>query len=177
MVREIDVTGMRLDAEIVVAAAPEVVWDLLADIANVSTWSPECVRTAWLEDRPGVRPGAQFSGYNRLPDGRGWSVTCVITEARRPWTLAWVVLDDEDDTQTVEQPSSRWRYDLDAAAGDGTVVRHRFEHGPSDSRLRWMMRRYPERSAEIVESRRRMLQANMIHTLTAMKTAAEQPPG
>lgn len=168
---------MRLDAQIVVAAAPEVVWDLLADITNVSSWSPECVRTAWLDDRPGVGPGARFSGYNRLPDGREWSVTCVITEASRPRTLAWVVLDDDDDTQTVEHPSSRWRYDLDAAAGGGTVVWHRFEHGPGDSRLRWMMRRYPERSAEIVQTRRQMLRANMIQALTAMKTAAEQRPG
>src|SRR5271154_583821 len=106
---------MRVDAEIVVAASPEVVWDLLADIANIPAWSPEGVRTAWLDACPGARPGARFSGYNLLPDGRGWAVTCVITEAGRPGTLAWVVLDDEDDTQTVEHPSSRWRYDLAAA--------------------------------------------------------------
>jgi uncharacterized protein YndB with AHSA1/START domain len=173
-VRQVDVTGMRVDAEIVVAAAPEVVWDLLADITNVGIWSPECIRTAWLDDRPGVRPGARFSGRNRLPDGRGWTVTCVITEADRPRMLAWVVLDDEDDTQTVEHPSSRWRYDLDAAAGGGTIVRHRFVHGPGDSRLRWMLRDHPQRSAEIVETRQRMLQANMTHTLAAMKAAAEQ---
>jgi len=164
---------MRVDAEIVVAAPPEVVWDLLADIANTSAWSPECIRTGWLDDRHDVRPGARFSGQNRMPGGLRWTVTCVITEAGRPRTLAWVVLDDEDDTQTVEHPSSRWRYDLDAAPG-GILVRQCFVHGPGDSRLRWIMRRYPERSAEIVETRRRMLHTNMMHTLAAMKAAAEQ---
>jgi uncharacterized protein YndB with AHSA1/START domain len=179
-VRQIDVTGMRVNAEIVVSAPAEVVWDLLADIANVVTWSPECIRTAWLDDSHDFRPGNRFSGQNRLPDefanGLRWTVTCVITEAGRPRTLAWVVLDDEDATQTVEYPSSRWRYDLDAAPGGGTLVRQCFVHGPGDSRLRWLMRRDPERSAAIIENRRRMLQANMMRTLAAMKTAAEQQP-
>jgi uncharacterized protein YndB with AHSA1/START domain len=165
---------MRVDAEIAVAAGPGVVWDLLADITNIPAWSPECFRTAWLDDRPSVRPGARFSGQNRLPDGRGWTVTCVITQADRPRALAWVVLDDEDDTQTVEHPSSRWRYDLEAAPGGGTIVRQCFVHGPGDSRLRWIMRLFPERSAEIAENRRQMLQTNMARTLTAMKAAAEQ---
>ncbi len=37
-----------------------------------------------------------------------------------------------------------------------------------------MMRRDPERCAEIARTRRRMLHENMNHTLTAMKAAAEQ---
>jgi uncharacterized protein YndB with AHSA1/START domain len=165
---------MRVDAEIAVTAPPEVVWDLLADIANITAWSPECIRTAWLDDRHDVRPGARFSGRNRLPDGLEWTVTCVITEARRPGTLAWVVLDDEDATQTVEYPSSRWRYDLDTSPGGDTVVRQYFVHGPADSRLRWLMRRSPERAAKIVENRRFMLETNMTHSLAEMKAAAEQ---
>src|SRR5580658_2188078 len=165
---------MRVEVEIVVAASPEVVWDLLADIANIPAWSPECISTAWLDDCPGARPGGRFSGYNLLPDGQGWAVTCVITEAGRPRSLAWVVLDDEDDTQTVDHPSSRWRYDLAAAPGGGTVVRQCFVHGPGDSRLRWMMRSFPQRSSEIAENRRQMLQANMMNGLTAMKAAADQ---
>jgi hypothetical protein len=37
-----------------------------------------------------------------------------------------------------------------------------------------MLRDHPQRSAEIVATRQRMLQANMTHTLAAMKAAAEQ---
>jgi uncharacterized protein YndB with AHSA1/START domain len=102
---------MRVDAEIVVAAWPDIVWDLLADITNTGIWSPECIRTAWLDDRHDVRPGARFTGHNRIPDLFEWTVTCVVTEAVRPRTLAWVVLDDEGDTQADEHLSSRWRYD------------------------------------------------------------------
>ncbi|HEY1625685.1 MAG TPA: SRPBCC family protein [Streptosporangiaceae bacterium] len=168
-----DVTGMRVGAEIVVTAAPGVVWDLLADITNVGNWSPECIHTGWLDGEHDARPGVRFSGRNRAQGGFEWTVTCVITEASRPWTLAWVVLDDEDRTQTVDDPSSHWRYGLEPAPGGATLVRHSFVHGPGDSGLRWMIRRYPERAAGIIADRRLMLLANMRHGLSAMKAVAE----
>jgi hypothetical protein len=40
-----------------------------------------------------------------------------------------------------------------------------------------MMRLHPERSAEIIEDRRRTLLANMRQTLAAMKAAAEDRRG
>jgi hypothetical protein len=110
-VQPADVTGMRIDAEIVVTAPPGVVWDLLANITNTGNWSPECIRTAWLDGHHDARPGVRFS-----------------------------------------------------------------VHGPGDSGLRWMMRRHPERSSAIIEDRRQRLQANMRHTLAAMKAAAEEQP-
>jgi hypothetical protein len=39
-----------------------------------------------------------------------------------------------------------------------------------------MMRRHPERAAQILEDRRQALQVNMRHTLAAMKAAAEEQP-
>jgi uncharacterized protein YndB with AHSA1/START domain len=175
-VQPADVTGMRIDAEIMVAAPPGVVWDLLADITNTGNWSPECIRAAWLDGHHDARPGVRFSGRNRVPGGFEWTVTCVITQSDPLRMLEWVVLDDEDSTQTVDHPSSRWRYELDPAPGCATFVRHAFEHGPANSGLRWMMRRHPERSAEVIEDRRQTLLANMRHTLVAMKAAAEEQP-
>jgi hypothetical protein len=54
MVHVIDVTGIRVDVEILVSADPQIVWDLLADITRVPEWSPECVHTAWLDEIPDV---------------------------------------------------------------------------------------------------------------------------
>ena len=177
--KSIDVTGLRVDVEIMVSASAAVVWDLLADITNVGQWSPECLHTAWLADQEldaeeNIRPGVRFSGRNRSLDGFEWGVTCEITEADRPRTFAWIVLDDSGEAQAVARPSSRWRYDLDPAPPGGTLVRHRFAHGPGDSGLRWMMRRNPDRAEEIIEGRRRQLRRNMWHTLAAMKAVAEQ---
>jgi uncharacterized protein YndB with AHSA1/START domain len=167
---------MRIDAEIVVAAPPATVWDLLADVTNAGIWSPECIRTAWLDGHHDPRPGARFSGRNRGRSGFEWTVTCVITQADRPRTLEWVVLDDEDSTQTVDHPSSRWWYQLAPAPGGATLVRHHFVHGPGDSGLRWMMRQHPQHAGQIIEDRREEILANMRHALAAMKAAAEEQP-
>lgn len=173
LVEPIDVTGIQLEVEMTVSAQPDVVWDLLAEITNVGKWSPECVRTAWLGGQPDARPGVRFCGRNRVDSGFEWTVTCVITGADRPRRFEWVVLDDSDDAQTVDHPSSRWRFDLEPAEHGGTLVREYFIHGPGDSGLRWMIRESPERAAEIIESRCQQLRSNMLATLAAMQAAAE----
>jgi len=43
-----EVTGLTAAAEEVVAARPELVWDLVADVTRVGGWSPECIRVVWL---------------------------------------------------------------------------------------------------------------------------------
>jgi hypothetical protein len=41
-----EVTGLTAAAEQVVAARPELVWDLVADVTGDTGWSPECIRAA-----------------------------------------------------------------------------------------------------------------------------------
>jgi uncharacterized protein YndB with AHSA1/START domain len=168
-----NVTGLAATVDLVVAARPEHVWDLVADITKVGGWSPECFRADWLDEPGRARPGARFTGYNRLPNGFEYNVTCVITEADRPHVFAWVVLDESDDP---DRPSSSWRYRIDPLPGIGTSVRQRFIHGPGASYLRVVAAKAPERAAEIIAARRDALRANMTATLRAMKAAAEEAP-
>jgi uncharacterized protein YndB with AHSA1/START domain len=70
------VTGLTVAAEEVVAARPELVWDLAADVTRVAGWSPECIRVAWLAEPGRPRPGARFTGHNRFPNGFEYDVTC-----------------------------------------------------------------------------------------------------
>ena len=165
-----EVTGLTTIAEEVVAAPPELVWDLVADVTRVGGWSPECVRAAWLAEPARPRPGATFTGHNRFPDGFEWEVTCVVTEADRPRAFAWAVLDDSGDPA---RPSSSWRYRIDPLPGGGSRVRQRFTHGPGVSFLRAVAAQAPDRAAEIIAARRDELGANMSATLRAMKAAAE----
>jgi uncharacterized protein YndB with AHSA1/START domain len=169
-----DVTGLTAAAEEVVAAGPELVWDLVADVTRVGEWSPECIRAAWLGEPAGPRAGARFTGHNRFPDGFEYEVTCVVTEADRPRAFAWVVLDDSGDPA---RPSSLWRYRIDPLPGGGSRVRQRFTHGPGDSFLRAAAAKAPDQAAEIIAARREMLRANMSATLRAMKAAAESSRG
>ena len=115
-----EVTGLTAAAEEVVAARPELVWDLVADVTRITGWSPECIRAAWLGEPGRPRPGARFTGHNRFPDGFEYEVTCVVTEADRPRAFAWVVLDDSGDPA---RPSSSWRYRIDPLPGGGSRVR------------------------------------------------------
>jgi uncharacterized protein YndB with AHSA1/START domain len=167
-----EVTGLTAAVEEVVAARPELVWDLVADVTRVGEWSPECIRAAWLADPGRPQPGARFTGHNRLPDGFEYEVTCVVTEADRPRAFAWMVLDDSGDPA---RPSSSWRYRIDPLPGGGTRVRQRFTLGPGASFLRAAAAAAPDRAAEIIGARRDGLRANMSATLRAMKAVAESP--
>ena len=165
-----EVTGLTATAEEMVAARPELVWDLVADVTRVGGWSPECVRAAWLVEPGRPRPGARFTGHNRFPNGFEYEVTCVVTEANRPHVFAWAVLDDSGDPA---RPSSWWRYRIDPLPGGGSRIRQRFTHGSGASYLRAVAAKAPDRAAEIIAARRDGLRANMRTTLRAMKAAAE----
>jgi uncharacterized protein YndB with AHSA1/START domain len=165
-----EVTGVTVAAEEVVAARPELVWDLVADVTRVGGWSPECIRVAWLTEPGRPLPGARFTGHNRFPNGFEYEVTCVVTEADRPRAFAWMVLDDSADTA---RPSSLWRYRIDPLPGGGSRVRQRFTHGPGSSFLQEFAAKAPDQAAELIAARLDGLRANMSATLRAMKAAAE----
>jgi uncharacterized protein YndB with AHSA1/START domain len=165
-----EVTGLTAAAEEVVAARPELVWDLVADVTRVSGWSPECIRAAWFGEPGHPEPGARFTGHNRFTNGFEYEVTCVVTQAERPRAFAWVVLDDSGDPA---RPSSSWQYRIDPLPGGGSRVRQRFTHGPGASYLRAAAANAPDRAAEIIAARLDGLRGNMSAALSAMKAAAE----
>jgi uncharacterized protein YndB with AHSA1/START domain len=175
---EDEITGMRVAIERTVDAAPERVWDIIADVMHIPVWSPECVRTQWLDTgdasdfvgSPRPRVGARFIGHNRN-ETLEWQVLCEIVECDRPHSFGWLVLDD---TKNPDLPSSRWRYELNPLANGHTIVRESFEHGPGDSNLRILLREHPEWDAPaVVEFRRQRLLENMTATLAAMARFAE----
>jgi uncharacterized protein YndB with AHSA1/START domain len=166
-----EVTGLTAAAEEVVAARPELVWDLIADVTRVGGWSPECIQVAWLGEPGRPQPGARFAGRNRFSNGFEWEVTCVVTEADRPRAFAWAVLDDSGDPA---RPSSLWRYRIDPLPGGRSRVLQRFTHGPGVSFLREVAAQAPDRAAAIIATRRDGLRANMSATLRAMKAVAEE---
>ncbi|MFI5492941.1 SRPBCC family protein [Actinoplanes sp. NPDC051859] len=65
-----------------VRAAPEVVWDLVADVTRMGQWSPETTRCRWLTEPPGPHEGARFAGTNAFR-GRRWRTECTVVAADR----------------------------------------------------------------------------------------------
>jgi uncharacterized protein YndB with AHSA1/START domain len=67
----------RVDAQ--VAATPEQVWAVLADVTRIGEWSHECRTARWLGGAGGAAIGARFQGTNRAGVVR-WRRPCTITQ-------------------------------------------------------------------------------------------------
>lgn len=164
---ESEVTGARVDLELLLDVPAERMWELVTDVSRIGEWSPECIHAAPVGDGPVTTPGARFEARNRFGNGFVGEVTCVVTEAERPRTFEWVVLDGSGDP---DRPGSRWRYHLEPGeAAEQTLVRHNFVHGPGDSGMRVATRENPEQAAALIAGRLAQLRAHMTETLRGME--------
>ncbi|GAA0592966.1 SRPBCC family protein [Streptomyces crystallinus] len=106
----------KLEESIVVDAAPEAVYRLVAHLPDMGRWSPEC-RRVWVPRTP-VRAGTRFIGLNR----RGpfvWFTTGRVSAARVGEEFTF-------DVGIFGLPIARWGYRF-AAEGSGTRVTETWE--------------------------------------------------
>jgi hypothetical protein len=160
-----EAAGASVDVELVVDKDQDVMWDLVTDVARIGEFSPECVGAAWL-DGSTAQPGGRFEGHNEYSGGFKSTVTCVVTEARRPDIFEWIVLDP---SKLPERPGSIWRYEL--APGDApgrTKVTHRFVHGPGVTGVTEGMRENPGEAAAVLQRRLDLLRKHMTVTIEGM---------
>jgi len=113
-------TAKRGQESIQIAAAPEDVYDLVADITRMGEWSPECYRCEWLDGATSAEVGARFRGYNRVGRVR-WATTAVVVVAERGQEFAFTVVHDE-----AGREETRWSYRFESSA-DGTLLTESFE--------------------------------------------------
>ena len=150
-----------------VAASAERVWDLITDVGRIHEFSPEVVAARWLDDT-GPVVGARFAGTNRLGEFE-WQRICTVVEAEPPRKFSYVVGDRFDGS-----PSARWTFELERDGG-GTDIVQRFVHLPEGrSGTRLLADQAPERAAEIIETRRQILESGMTETLAKLKRLLEK---
>jgi uncharacterized protein YndB with AHSA1/START domain len=113
-------TPQRGCESIEIAAPPEVVYDLLADITRMGEWSPECYRCVWLDGATAAEVGTRFRGHNRLGPYR-WERTAVITAADRGSKFSFTTLDGRTGREETE-----WQYVFEPRPS-GTLVTESFE--------------------------------------------------
>ena len=106
------------EESIVIAATPEKVWDLVADVPRMGEWSPETQRAAWVGGATGPAGGAKFKGSNRSGFAR-WSTTVEVVAAERGKEFAFFRPPPPDGGCT-------WRYTFEAVDG-GTRVTESWE--------------------------------------------------
>lgn len=102
-------------AQVEVAAPPESVYDLIADVTRMGEWSPECYRCRWLDGATKATPGARFRGSNRFGPFR-WARTCEVVAADRESEFSFRTVPDR-----LFRSSTRWTFRFSPTT-DGTLV-------------------------------------------------------
>jgi hypothetical protein len=110
--REIPRSGC---VDVVVAAPPDAVWAVVADVTRVGEWSHECRRVEWVDGASEAKPGAHFRGTN-VAGPWTWSRVNEVLIADDPRTFAWRTV-----PTTFFPDSTEWRIDLEAVDG-GTRI-------------------------------------------------------
>jgi uncharacterized protein YndB with AHSA1/START domain len=96
-----------ISATVEIAAAPEVVWEVVSDLARMPEFSPE-LRKAFVVGRPGV--GANIIGINRRK-AVVWPTTSKVVRWEPGRAVAW----------KTRESGATWIYELEPTA-DGTAV-------------------------------------------------------
>jgi uncharacterized protein YndB with AHSA1/START domain len=142
---------------VTIAAQPQLVYDLLANIPRMGEWSPECYRCEWLDGATAAAVGARFRGYNRLGRYR-WERMAIITAAEPGRQLSFVTVDDRTHREETE-----WHFTMEPSAS-GTVLIESFQ-------FLWCPTR--DRVVELLLPRGRQVERGMKETLRRLKLAAE----
>ena len=149
---------LRQDSEtIVVDAAPEALYDLVAELTRMGEWSPECHRCEWLDGAAAAAPGVRFRGYNRLGRMR-WERTAVVNTADRGREFGFTTVND-----SAGREETRWRYTMEPSRS-GTLLTESFE-------FLWCS--VANRLAEALVPRGRQVNRGIEETLRRIKRAAE----
>ncbi len=103
-------------------AAPDEVYDLVADVTRSGERSRECVACTWLPGHEAGRAGARFRGHNR-----GLAMLAWIRWSR----LCEVLVADRGREFSFRTVPSRWNY----GERDSSIWGYRMEHEGKGTRL------------------------------------------
>jgi hypothetical protein len=151
----------RDDVSIHIAAPPERVYALVADVTRMPQLSPEVVRCTWLDGAAEPTVGARFEATNKGARGPTWKNRPVITVASPGEEFAFSRT--ERFAGTVE-----WRYQLEPE-GSGTRVTESYVVTRPVSRLGWFFIEHLFGGSD----RRTALRRGMQQTLERLRNAAQ----
>jgi len=146
-------------ASVEIAAAPEAVYAMVADITRMGEWSPEATGGAWLDGGSGA-VGDWFAGHNRTA-AREWTRECEVAEAEPGRGFTFVV-------GGIAANCTWWSYEMEPSA-TGTKLTERW----------WIVNKTPALAAATPEQfagRVELTRSMLTETLHRIKTAAEATP-
>lgn len=149
---------LQRSESVVVAAPPEALYDLVADVTRTGEWSPIC-RGCWWDEGGSARVGAWFTGRNEVP-GRTWETRSQVVAADRGREFAWVV----------GGSYVRWGYTFAAVQG-GTELTESWEFLPEG--IAMFQDKYGDDAPAQIEDRTRAAYRSIPATLARIKAIAE----
>jgi hypothetical protein len=145
--------------DIVISAAADHVYGLVAELTRMGEWSPECQRVEWEGGATGPAVGAKFVGHNRGGPFKlmRWSRHGRVLTADPGREFAFV-------TEEGGHESTVWTYRFEPTADGGTRVTESYD-----------VKKIPAwaRIVDVPTNRHRELLEAMRQTLAQLKTAAE----
>ncbi len=153
------------EADVLISAAPPVVWVLVCDIQLPASFSSEFQGGEWLDGMTGPALGARFRGTNRHEAVGTWETVSTIAEFEPERLFGWAVGDPA-------VPAARWRFSLEPE-GSGTRLRQWMQIGPGESGISALIAQMPDKESRILRRRLREHHANMEATLEGIRGLAE----
>jgi len=144
-----------------IAAPPDEVYGLVADITRMGEWSPECFQCTWTKGATGPAVGARFKAKNKGGRGPSWFNTPTVTVADAGREFAF-------NRSGPGTGSYTWRFVMEPTA-TGTRLTESFDADkPLGSVMTWMTEKWTgssDRDADLHEG--------MTTTIERIKAAAE----
>jgi hypothetical protein len=145
-----------------VAASPERVWELVADLPRMGEWSNENEGGTWLDGATGPQVGAKFRGENR--NGfRRWKTLVTVTESEPGRRFGF-------DVTSLGLPISTWSYTIEPTEHGCVVTESWTDRRPGFFKP-------IARLATGVADRTEHTRTGMAYTLERLAGAAEQEAG
>jgi hypothetical protein len=151
----------RDEISTVVAAPPDEVYALVADVTRTPEFSPDLVSIRWLDGATGPAVGARFEAVNRNQHGKTWRNRPIVVAADPGREFAFARTEPFVGTLA-------WRYRFEPVDG-GTRITESYEVVRPISRFGWFLLDRVFRAGD----RRAALRAGMATTLERLRTTAE----
>ena len=150
--------NLKYSDSIVVARAPQDLYDMVSDVTRMGEWSPVC-KACWWDQGAGPEVGAWFTGHNELPE-RTWETRSQVVVANRGHEFAFVV----------GASSTRWGYTFVPVDG-GTEIIESWELPPEGVAM--FEERFGADAPAQIANRVEAAHKGIAATLASIKRAAE----
>jgi hypothetical protein len=112
-------------------AAPEALYDVIADVTRMPELSPEIVRCTWLDGATSAAPGVRFKATNKVENRPAWNNRPVVTVADRGREFTFSRTEKFGGTVV-------WRYRFETE-GNGTRVIESYEVSQQLTPIGWFI--------------------------------------